>query len=156
MKRFGIIYFTLLFSLFAANTRADSVTEVLDYKHPPAGVIFEIVSDDEDYLWQVLPTVQQDIDRLRARFPKLAIAIVSHGMEQLALTYENREDYAEIQDQVQRLVHEKHITFHVCGTYARMHGVDEDEFPEYIDVAPYGPAQVKSYIEFGYVKILVD
>jgi len=104
----------------------------------------------------VIPAVRRDIDRLRARFPGLDIAVVSHGKEQFALTYENREDYAEVQDQVQSLVNNMRVTFHVCGTYARMHGVEVEEFPEYVDVAPYGPGQVKSYIEFGYVKILVN
>ncbi len=48
------------------------------------------------------------------------------------------------------------MDFHVCGAYARMHNVSEDEFPEYINVSAHGPEQIKDYQALGYIVIRVD
>lgn len=139
-----------------AGAQAETVDEVLSFKTAPPGVVFEIVSGDPARLKKVLPQVRKDILRLRARFKDLSIAVVSHGDEQFALTRKNQERYKETQASVRSLVMDEKVDFHVCGTYASMRNVDEKEFPDYVDVAPHGPVQIKTYIEFGYVKILVE
>lgn len=145
-----------LLVLKTSALHAESTADVLAYKKAPAGVVFEIVSGDEDFLEQALPKVRKDIANLRKRFPGLPIVVVSHGNEQFALTRDNRDDHENSQDQVQSLVTDNNVTFHVCGTYARMRNVDEDEFPDYVDVAPHGPEQIKAYLDLGYIRILVN
>lgn len=139
-----------------ATAQAETVDDVLSYKEAPPGVVFEIISSDPAKLKKVLPHVRKDIARLRARFKDLSIAVVSHGDEQFALTRKNQERYKETRASVRSLVMDDKVDFHVCGTYASMRNVDEKEFPDYVDVAPHGPVQIKTYIEFGYVKILVE
>ena len=109
-----------------------------------------------DYLAEALPRVIKHSDSLRKRFPKLPIAVVSHGDEQFALTEENAEEHAGIHEDAQLLSLSKDIPVHVCATYANWNNVDESEFPAYIDVVSQGPSQVRTYVEFGYELIVVD
>jgi len=135
---------------------AETVDEVLSYQKAPYGVVFEIISSNKDELERALPRVRADMQRLRSRFPDMAIAVVSHGKEQFALTSDNESEYPETHNVVRSMVADKNVSFHVCGTFASMNNVGEEEFPDYVDVAAHGPMQIKNYVEFGYLKILVD
>lgn len=135
---------------------AETVADVLAMQKAPVGVVFEIVSDDNDRLEQVLPPLRKDIERLREKFPKLDIAVVSHGDEQFALSNDKTEGNKATRYLVQSLVDGDKVTFHVCGTYAQMRGVDAGAFPSYVDVAPHGPSQIRNYVDFGYLKIVVN
>ena len=152
-----IISFVLVLLLtgFQASW-AETVDEVLAYQKAPYGVVFEIISSNKDELERALPRVRADMQRLKSRFPDMAIAVVSHGKEQFALTSDNESEYQETHNVVRSMVADKNVSFHVCGTFASMNNVGEEEFPDYVDVAAHGPMQIKNYVEFGYLKILVD
>lgn len=145
-----------LMTIFSSIALAETVDDVLSYKDVPGGVVFEIVSSDRNKLKEILPKVRSDMKRLRIHFPDMPIAVVSHGQEQFALTTDNQDEYKETHSAVKILLADKNVTFQICGTYASMHNVSEDEFPEYVDVVPHGPLQIKNYIEVGYVRIKVD
>lgn len=146
----------LAFIFVSVSARAETVDQILNMKKTPVGVVFEIISNDANDLAKVLPTVQTDIKRLRKQFPGLDIAVVSHGMEQFALTKENKAKYAKTNQEVKSLTSDPNTSFHVCGTFAAMHNVAPEDFPSYVDVAPYGPGQIKTYEEFGYLKVKVE
>lgn len=152
------IVFTALVVVLAGPRAAWAITvdEVLAYQKAPYGVVFEIISGDKDELERALPKVRADMQRLKSRFPDISIAVVSHGKEQFALTSDNESEYKETHDVVRSMIADKNVSFHVCGTFASMNNVDENEFPDYVDVAPHGPMQIKNYVEFGYLKILVE
>jgi len=152
------IQFLLLVSLavMSLSARAETIEEVLAMKKEPIGVVFEIISDNPDELAKVLPTVQKDVQRLHKRFPGLDIAVVSHGMEQFALTKKNKSKYEKTNQEVQSLAKDPNLTFHVCGTFAEMHNVAPEDFPDYVDVAAHGPLQIQTYMDFGYLRIKVD
>jgi intracellular sulfur oxidation DsrE/DsrF family protein len=149
-----LLFFALV--LVSVLARAETIDEVLAMKKAPLGVVFEIVSNNPNELAKVLPTVQKDIQRLHRRFPGLDIAVVSHGMEQFALTKENQSRYATTNHEVQSLAKDPNTTFHVCGAFAEMHNVSPEDFPDYVDVAAHGPQQIKTYMEFGYLRIKID
>jgi intracellular sulfur oxidation DsrE/DsrF family protein len=48
------------------------------------------------------------------------------------------------------------VSLHVCGTYAEKHGLHEEDFPEYVNVAAAGPAQINDYIAVGYLRIKIE
>ena len=152
------IQFLLLvcLAIMSLSARAETIEEVLAMKKEPIGVVFEIESNNPDELAQVLPTVQKDIQRLHKQFPGLDIAVVSHGMEQFALTKKNKTRYSKTNQEVQGLAKDPNTTFHVCGAFAAMHNVSPEDFPDYVDVAAHGPLQIKTYMEFGYLRIKVD
>ena len=133
---------------------AASVEELLARTEAPYGVVFEIVDADETALRERLPAVRSAIDRIRQRFPQTGFAVVSHGREEFALQSRLREDYAEVHGQVRLLVDEA-VPVHVCETHAGWYGVSAEDFPDYVDVAPSGPAQISHYRELGYELIVV-
>ena len=117
--------------------------------------MFEIVSDEDDLLKQLLPTLKKDIEKLRQRFPGIEIAIVTHGKEQFALTRENSNKDKVTHSLVKGMVEKNDIEVHVCGTHASWYGVTAEDFPDYVDVSAAGPAQINDYEEMGYEVIVL-
>jgi len=133
----------------------DDVDELLARAEPPHGVVFEIVEDDETALEDLLPRVRTAIENLRARFPDTEFAVVSHGKEEFALQTQYQGEHAEIHQQVQSLV-ANDVPVHVCETHAGWYGVSAEDFPDYVNVAPTGPGQVRLYEELGYELVIID
>ena len=150
---FTITLLTVLGGFQANAAAADDVAALLAADEAPSGVVFEIVSGDADRLGKLLPGVRTDIERLRARFPGLPVAVVSHGEEQFALTTKNRANEPELHAIAEDMVTGKDVDLHVCGTYAGWFGVDPGAFPDYVDVAATGPAQINDYRALDYVLI---
>ncbi len=138
-----------------ADLSAD-VARILGSPKPPAGVVFEVVSGDLHFLAQRLPAIREHSERLRAQFPDLPIAVVTHGIEEFSLTRDRRAAFPELHAAVETLSSADNIPVHVCGTHAGWWDLSEDAFPDYVDVAPIGPVQVRTYQELGYELILVQ
>ena len=148
----SIVFLTAYNSpLFAAN-----VDELLKQSEPPAGVVFEIASGSNDKLRQLIPLAQSHIKKLRQRFPELDIAIVTHGKEQFSLTSDNKEKYKDVHRGIKSLVKDAKVPVHVCETYASWNNVEASAFPDYVDVAAAGPAQINDYRKLGYILIQLD
>lgn len=124
-------------------------------KQAPAGVVFEIVSDEADLLGELLPSVKADIIKLRQRFPGLPVAIVSHGSEQFALSSKNYSAGQRTHDMVKSLVRSDKVDVHVCATHAGWYGVSAEEFPDYVDVTAAGPVLIDDYEAIGYEIIIL-
>ena len=136
---------------------SSEIDDIISQKQAPAGVVFEIVSDEDGLLGELLPSVKADIERLRQRFPDLPIAIVSHGIELFALTSKNRSTEHSTHELVKQLVKAEDVDVHVCGAHAGWYGVSAEAFPDYVDVTAAAPAQIDDYEALGYeVIILTD
>lgn len=151
-----IIVSSLLMGLFTNVQANEKVDALLSGNSAPEGVVFEIVSGDEDTLERAIPAVQRYSEALRKRFPGLAIAVVSHGNEQFSLTKNGRQEYADVHKNVKSLVNDSKITVHICETYAGWQGVSAEDFPDYIDVAAAGPVQINDYKALGYELVVVN
>jgi intracellular sulfur oxidation DsrE/DsrF family protein len=150
-----IALMTGLASYPTGAVEADYVDALLAAGEAPAGVVFEVVSGDEDALGELLPVLKADIERLRTRFPDLPVAIVSHGTEQFSLTRENRKNDPELHAITEELVTDKAVDVHVCGAHAGWYDILPEDFPDYVDVAAAGPAQINDYRALGYVLIVL-
>jgi len=133
-----------------------AITQLLAQDKAPPGVVFEIVTGDSAGLDWAVPQVADYAQRLRARFPKLEIAVVTHGQEMFALQKSRRADSPEVHAGIEQLVKQQHIPVHVCETYAGWRGIGPEAFPDYVNVAPVGPTQVKLYMDLGYVLIKIS
>ena len=133
----------------------EDVDALLARTELPHGVVFEIVEADETALEDLLPQVRNAIKKIRARFPDTEFAVVWHGREEFALQTQYQGEHAAIHQQVQALV-AADVPVHVCETHAGWYGVTAEDFPDYVDVAPTGPGQVRLYEELGYELIVVD
>ena len=151
----------VLLSFFVINTsvfaddRAKTIEQILQMKKTPAGVVIEIVTWDGANLEWALPRSQEYIKQLREKFPKLSVAIVTHGAEQFALTNDQKDDNKEVHSLVQSLG-KSDVPVHVCETFAGWRGLSSDDFPSYVNVAAAGPAQVNDYISVGYELIVIS
>jgi hypothetical protein len=136
----------------ASNDELDSI---LASESTPAGVVFEIVDWDDEYLERAIPWVNQQIISLRDQFPGLDIAVVSHGSEQFALLKNADAAYPEIHSNVQRLIRDHDIKLELCLGHAHMRGFDQEDFPDYVDIEASGPSQIAAYESLGYDKVVV-
>lgn len=151
-------HFFALLTLIASPGLAqpnDAVEALMARTEAPHGIVFEIVESDEDALEGLLPQVRAVIERVRARFPATEFAVVSHGREEFALQSQYQDEYAEVHQQVQSLVAED-VPVHVCETHAGWYGVSAEDFPDYVNVAPTGPGQVRLYEDLGYELVVID
>ena len=158
-KRSQFILMLVVALLLATTAQAADhpvITKLLGQDQPPPGVVFEIVTGDPQALRWAVPQVADYARRLRERFPKLEIAVVTHGKEMFALQTDKRAAAPQVHAEIEQLVKDQHIPVHVCETYAAWRGVGAEAFPEYVNVAPEGPTQVKNYMALGYVLIRIN
>lgn len=151
MIKKALIFLIFSYSFFnSISTWSMTVEDILKEQEAPTGIVFEIVSGKADLLETLLPKLKKDIERLRIRFPEIPIAIVTHGKEQLALTSKNTQTAKTSHSMVRQLVNENEIKVHVCETFASWYNITADDFPDYVDVSPTGPAQINDYLELDY------
>lgn len=142
---------------FAGSAAAAEATldDLLARSEAPPGVVFEIVDREADALDVALPWLADAAERLKTRFPGVPIALVTHGQEMFALTTRSRGAHPDVHALAERLTRDEGITVHVCETYAGRRGLAAEDFPDYIDVAPEGPAQIRNYEALDYVRVVV-
>lgn len=128
------------------------IDPVLTAEQAPPGVVFEIATGKSDSLNWALPQIKTYIAQIRQRFPEIPIAIVTHGREMFALQNNKRNTATPVHQLTQELVRDG-VNLHVCGTYAGYKGLSEEDFPEYVNVAAAGPAQINDYVAVGYLRI---
>jgi intracellular sulfur oxidation DsrE/DsrF family protein len=152
MKPFQTLLFSFLLALLSLPALASSqsdVEQILAMHTPPFGVVFEIAESNEKALRWAIPAVNDYVKKLRGRFPNIGLAVVTHGNEQFALMTEERAGNQAVQDGVAALV-KNDVPVHVCGTHASWRGKSAKDFPEYVDVAPAGPTEIRNYQAMGY------
>lgn len=146
-----LILSNLVFSqVTIAQSASEQTEKIISRQQAPTGVVFEIVTGATNSLKWALPQTQRLIKKLRARFPKLEIAVVTHGDEQFALKKSNNKKFKEVHSLTQQLVEDENVPVHVCGTYASWKNVGEEEFLDYVDVTAAGPATINDYVALGY------
>ena len=143
-----------LFSPVFASDKED-IAQILTKSETPDGVVFEVIGSNGAYLTKALEKIQNYKTVLQEKFPKLDIAVVSHGSEQFALTTDNAKKFKKAHSSVKRLV-ASDVPVYICETHASWRDVTAEEFPEYINVASQGPAQIKQYQELGYTLVVID
>jgi len=147
------LFFGLLTNVaFASDAK---IQKLLLASKAPAGVVFEIASSDADALTWAIPKIREYSKQLRTKFPKLDMAVVTHGREQFSLQKSNSSEYQKVHDEVAELAKSGDIPVHVCQTFAAWNGVDPEDFPEYVTVSATGPQQVNDYMELGYTLIKI-
>ena len=151
----AVFYLAILLATSGPVLANDDVESLLARAEPPHGVVFEIVEANEAALEELLPAVRDAIEKIRSKFPETEFAVVSHGKEEFALQTKYQGELAELHQQVQSLVAED-VPVYVCETHAGWYGVTAEDFPEYVNVAPTGPGQIRLYEELGYELIVIE
>jgi intracellular sulfur oxidation DsrE/DsrF family protein len=149
-----LVLFILPFTLANASNQ-DEINEILAMKQSPLGVVFEIVEGDGDALDWAIPAINSYVKQLRKRFPDIGLAVVSHGSEQFGLMKSRQREKVEVHKTVQSLV-ASDVPVHVCGTHASWRDKTASDFPDYVDVAPAGPTEIRNYEDMGYKLIVLE
>jgi len=149
-----ILLAAVLASAGVSVAAQNEIESILSLPRAPQGVVFEIVSGQDEALTWAIPEVRRQSERLRARFPGLSIAVVSHGNEQFALSRKNQEHYQAVHNSV-REIKQDGIDVQVCGTHAGWRNLDPEDFPEYVSVVAAAPVAIKNYREIGYQLVIL-
>ncbi len=147
----GFIY--LFANVVFASSDDDKINSILEMEKPPEGVVFEVASGKNALTWAI-PKIEAYAKILRARHPKIKIAVVSHGREQFALTKKNSKKYSKVHKKVKSLV-SGNIPVHICETHAGWRGVQASDYPKYISVSTQGPTEIQNYQEVGYQLVIL-
>jgi intracellular sulfur oxidation DsrE/DsrF family protein len=153
MKRLRLLL-TLPLLLTCSMAGANSFEWLMKENEAPPGVVIEIIGERE-LLRTLMPELARDIEALREKFPGIPVAIVSHGAEQFLMTSSSAAEAPDTHQLVQSLVRNDAVDFHVCGTHASWYDVMPEDFPDYVDVAPAAPAQIRHYEDLGYELIVL-
>lgn len=146
---------TLLVTAQASAAAPDGeVDRILALDKAPPGVVFEVVSGNPDALNGVVPRVSRYAERLRARFPDLPVAVMTHGSEQFSLLASEQGSYGDLHAQVRALSGEGAVDVHVCGNHASWRNNTAEDFPDYVDVASSASAKMSEYRALGYIVVL--
>jgi intracellular sulfur oxidation DsrE/DsrF family protein len=83
----------------------------------------------------------------------LRIAMVLHGPDVEFFARRNYDQYRDIVDMAAQLDAFGLIDMKVCAASASSRGIDNDEFPPFIEIVPYGPAEISRLEEEGYIRL---
>ena len=153
IKLLTVLAFATVATGALAAAPKGEVDRVLAMDAPPPGVVFEVVSWQEDALTAIVPEITRYAERLRARFPELPVAVVTHGSEQFSLMTSEQDSYSELHSQVRALSGDGGVDVHVCGNHASWRDKGTEDFPDYVDVASSAASKMSEYRALGYVVI---
>ncbi len=158
MKYSGLIValLVLMQSCGAVAGEDAQLAAILKSETPPAGVVFEIGGGDADTLYAAIGRAQIYREQLRAKFPAMEFAVITHGLEQFSLVKSKTEQYMVLHRQVRSMAMEQHTPVLVCGTFAGMNGVSQNDFPDFVTVTDQAPAAIEDYRYRGFIIIEMD
>jgi intracellular sulfur oxidation DsrE/DsrF family protein len=149
--RQGLGMLLLVLAVSTAHAH-EKIQQILAMPEEPPGVVIEIVTGDDDGLGVLMPKVQEWVQRLNTRFPDMPVAVVTHGREQFALQTRAQDSDPQVHS-ISKQLNAQGVSVHVCGTYAGWEGLSDEDFPEYVDVAAAGPAQINDYRSLGFILV---
>ncbi|MFT5221548.1 MAG: intracellular sulfur oxidation DsrE/DsrF family protein [Planctomycetota bacterium] len=154
MKAAGLVASLLLVTglVHAAEFYDAKVEQLIAQEQEPDGVVFELMTwEDNSWNWAV-PLLGQFIRQLQQRFPGLDVALVSHGAEMfdLSLRADKKDDPA-----IKQLegLYSNGLEVHVSADYAKYKRLDANSFLDFVDVPDSSDAQLENYQQLGFVLI---
>ena len=145
----------LLLSSLPVQASGASIEDLLDAEWRPEGVVFEIIAWRDDTWDWAAPLLRRNVERLRARYPGMEMALVSHGAELFDLTRRaGRQQQVPIRE-LSRL-QSGGLEIHVCGEYAARKRLGPGDFLDFVDVTASGSAQLAAYFELGFAHVRLE
>lgn len=132
--------------------------EILDLlqQMPKEGLLLHVYEQDEEALQWVLPRILVYVEAFKKRYPELSIVIFSHGAEMPALSLVPKLVVDDVHQLARQIVRFDDVIIQVCGAQAIGWGLSESDFPDYVDVVPHGPTQIRDYLDIGYDKVDIE
>ena len=129
--------------------------QLLAAEQAPDGVVFEIMAwRDHSWDWAA-PRLRDYVERLRARYPRMEFALVSHGAELFELAREAEGAERPSIRTLARLSREG-MPVHVDGAYASWKRLGQQDFLDFVDIVPSAETQLADYVNLGYLRIKLE
>ena len=120
----------------------------------PLKYYFDVVRHSPDALLKVLTRAQSIYDQTQEQSRgTMQVVLVLHGPDITYFDSDNYEQYQEIVDLAASLDSIGVFDFKVCAASASNLGVAENRLPEFVELVPYGPAEVRRLEAAGYVRL---
>lgn len=121
------------------------VQELIDFNQEPYGVVLEMEDNDKTFALSRTDLVVAQVNALKDKYPDLDVVLLSHGPELHAFSIPGKhiDIYRELSEAGKLMVH-------VCEVTANHIDLTHDDFPDFVDVAPSGTAQLNDYIKLEY------
>ena len=142
-------------NIIAAEFHHEKVDQLISADDEPGGVVFELMSwEDNSWDWAV-PMLEQFIEQLQGRFTNLDVALISHGAEMFDLS--RKADKGSL-PMFQRLavLQQQGLEVHVDAAYAKYKRLGVNDFLEFVDVPDSSDAQLENYQQLGFVTIRLE
>ena len=97
--------------------------------------------------------VEQLLDRPRSSNEAPLVSIVLHGPEVEFFAVQNYAKYKGIVDRAAKLAALGAVDISICQTQMRNLGISSDQIPAFLRQVTYGPGEVESLLESGYVSM---
>ncbi len=150
MVKFKGLLLLLISSAVMANYTHPSVNRLMQGNVEPVGVVFELVESDKNSWEWAAPMIQDLRMQLKEKYPKIEIAVVSHGREQFQLIKKRAKSQKQAISILEDLVRKDNVNLHVCGTHSSWFGINPNSYLDIVDVTVSGPAKINDYINLGY------
>lgn len=113
--------------------------------------VYDITLHDPDQLRVLLRRLEQLADRPNTRDALPEIALVLHGQEVEFFAIGNYEKYRDLVDLAAKLDAFQIVEVKMCQTRMRNLGLKSSDIPAFIELVPYGPAEVDRLVKEGYL-----
>ncbi|MCS5586546.1 MAG: DsrE family protein [Gammaproteobacteria bacterium] len=153
MVKFKALLLLLISSTVIANYTHPGVNRLIQADINPTGVVFELIESDKSTWTWAAPMIKDLKEQLKAKYPDIEIAIVSHGREQFQLIKERVKSQELAISILKDLVRKEEVDLHVCGTHSSWYDIPASSYIDIVDVAVSGPAKINDYINLGYQPI---
>lgn len=142
--------------------RADPVPPKIEELASPAVQTSGFVDRDGRYMFAITLHTPEAINALLTRAEQLAIdaedndnrtgiALVLHGPEVEYFSNKNYQRYRSLVDKAARLDASGTVEIKICRSQMRFLGIKAEEIPGFVELVPFGPAEIKRLERSGYV-----
>jgi intracellular sulfur oxidation DsrE/DsrF family protein len=114
-------------------------------------LVADISVQTQEELEVLLARVEQLLDRPLSGDETPLVSLVLHGPEVEFFAIKNYDKYKAIVDHAAKLAALGAVDISICQTQMRSLGIATDEVPSFLRQVPFGPGEVESLIEKGFV-----
>jgi len=161
----------LLFLIMSVNTsvfadRFEKLSPVLSDSHGNSAgqlepgdpgnsqpIVIDVVLHDRDAILNMLQRAETLATTPNPAERPRQIALVLHGQEIENFRIKNYGDNRDIVDLAAKLDAFNVIDVKMCNTMMNMLNVEKQEIPAFIEIVPYGPAEVDRLEQQGFIKL---
>lgn len=120
---------------------------------PRSRYVLDVVLHSVEEIEQLLDKAEQLASKPRSANEPASIAIVLHGPEIDIFSIRNYDKYQRVVDRAAKLDAYNIIDVKMCMTAMRSRGIRNEDVPGFIELVPYGPEEIRSLQEKGFVKL---